>query len=73
MLQQHFQLKDLAKTLKVFQAFCGCPAGVDGRYNHVAATLFSLEEFCKVKEKKADTEEACTSKNANGMSLGSGK
>ena len=43
-------------------AFCGCPAGVDGRCNHVAATLFSLEEFCKVKEKEADTEKACTSK-----------
>ena len=25
-------------------AFCCCPAGVDGRCNHLAATLFSLED-----------------------------
>ena len=31
----------------VQRAFCGCPAGVDGRCNHVAATLFAMEVFCK--------------------------
>ena len=45
----------------VQKASCGCPAGIDGRCNHVAATLFSLEEFCKVR--KQQNEEACTSQS----------
>ncbi len=28
----------------ISNAFCRCPAGVDGRCNHLAATLFSLED-----------------------------
>ena len=32
--------------------YCGCPAGVDGQCNHIAATLFGLEEFCKQREKQ---------------------
>ena len=44
----------------VQKACCGCPAGVDGRCNHVAATLFALGEFCKVREKQ-ENDEACTS------------
>ena len=28
----------------ISNAFCCCPAGVDGRCNHLAATLFSLED-----------------------------
>ena len=28
-------------------AYDGCPAGIDGRCNHVASTLFALEEFFK--------------------------
>ena len=43
----------------VQNASCGCPAGIDGHCNHVAATLFSLDEFCKVR--KQQNEEACTS------------
>ena len=43
----------------VQNASCGCPAGIDGHYNHVAATLFSLDEFCKVR--KQQKEEVCTS------------
>ena len=26
------------------EAVCGCPAGVDGRCNHFAATLFAIED-----------------------------
>ncbi|XP_015750513.1 PREDICTED: uncharacterized protein LOC107330407 [Acropora digitifera] len=40
---------------------CGCAAGIDWHCNHVAATLFSLEEFCKVR--KQQNEEACTSQS----------
>ena len=29
----------------VQKAFCDCPAGIDGRCNHVAATLFLLESL----------------------------
>lgn len=27
----------------VLAAYCGCPAGIDGRCNHASATLFALE------------------------------
>ena len=43
----------------VYKASCGCPAGIDGRCNHVAATLFALESFCKGRSTQ---EVACTSK-----------
>ena len=36
----------------VQKAYCGCPAGIDGQCNHVAATLFALEEFCKLRAKQ---------------------
>lgn len=47
----------------VIQAKCGCPAGMDGRCNHVTATLFGLESFHK-KKKAIDKEDdiSCTSK-----------
>ena len=48
----------LRKNGLVQRAFCGCPAGIDGRCNHVAATLFCLEEFCKTRVQ----QESCTSK-----------
>ena len=51
----------LRKNGLVQRAFCGCPAGIDGRCNHVAATLFSLEEFCKVRDRKEATKDSCTS------------
>ena len=44
----------------VERAFCGCPAGVDGRCNHVVATLFAMEEFCKSRA-ETETATACTS------------
>ena len=52
----------LKKQEFVERAYCGCPAGVDGRYNHVAATLFCLEEFCKVRAQTSQNvdESACT-------------
>ena len=28
----------------ISKAVCGCPAGVDGRCNHLAATLFAIED-----------------------------
>ena len=28
----------------IAKACCGCPAGVDGRCNHLAATLFAIED-----------------------------
>jgi len=44
----------------VQRAFCGCPAGVDGRCNHVVATLFPMEVFCKSRA-ETETATACTS------------
>lgn len=44
----------------VLKAYCGCPAGIDGRCNHVSATLFALDEYCKEREKISI--ESCTSK-----------
>lgn len=37
----------LNKCGKVMTAYDGCPAGIDGRCNHVTSTLFALEEFFK--------------------------
>ena len=34
----------LSLNSNITTAFCCCPAGVDGRCNHLAATLFSLED-----------------------------
>ena len=45
----------------VKQAYCGCPAGVDGRCNHIAATLFALEEYCKQRQKQQQGETSRTS------------
>ena len=48
---------------KILRAHCKCPAGIDGRCNHVAATLFALEQHFKDRGKKTtiDTDESCTS------------
>ena len=35
------------KCGSVVTAYDGCPAGIDGRCNHVTSTLFALEEFFK--------------------------
>ena len=37
----------LNKCGNVMTAYDGCPAGIDGRCNHVTSTLFALEEFFK--------------------------
>lgn len=44
----------------ILRCHCGCPAGVDGRCNHVAASLFALEDYCKVRVKNSKV--SCTSK-----------
>jgi hypothetical protein len=46
----------------VLHGKCGCPAGVDGRCNHVAATLFGLESFHKKKSSSNEADVSCTSK-----------
>ena len=45
----------------VQKAYCACPAGIDGRCIHVAATLSALEEFYKLRAKQEETRKACTS------------
>lgn len=35
------------RCANVMTAYDGCPAGIDGRCNHVTSTLFALEEFFK--------------------------
>lgn len=40
----------------VFKAMCGCPAGIDGRCNHLAATLFAMEYQFTMKS-NVNTEE----------------
>ncbi|XP_029207043.2 uncharacterized protein LOC114970731 [Acropora millepora] len=45
----------------VLSAKCGCPAGVDGRCNHVCATLFYLESVFKTNSKLSADEVSCTS------------
>lgn len=49
----------------VLRASCGCPAGVDGRCNHVTASLFALDSYSKTKRNELETgnqELPCTSK-----------
>lgn len=49
---------------QVVRAYDGCPAGLDGRCNHVSATLFALEEYFKVQAGNPGGESmvSCTSK-----------
>jgi len=47
----------------ILKAHCKCPAGIDGRCNHVASTLFALaQRFKNGQETSSDSEESCTSK-----------
>lgn len=47
----------------VLRGKCACPAGTDGRCNHVAATLFSLDEVCKKRaQSQRQLDDSCTSK-----------
>ena len=58
----------LDKGGKVMTAYDGCPAGIDGRCNHVTSTLFALEEFFKQSKEFNNTSPSlqpslsCTSK-----------
>ena len=47
----------------VLHGKCGCPAGLDGWCNHMAATLFGLDSLYKKKiAKQSETDVSCTSK-----------
>ena len=52
----------------ISKAMCGCPAGVDGRCNHLAATLFAIEDKFQDESQgdsnnsSKDNELPCTSK-----------
>ncbi|PFX22069.1 hypothetical protein AWC38_SpisGene13410 [Stylophora pistillata] len=48
----------------VLRAKCACPAGIDGRCNHVTTRLFSLESFPKTKDSvpKETDAASCTAK-----------
>lgn len=48
----------------IHKAYCPCPAGVDGRCNHLAATLFAIEDMSgKADSISRNTDELpCTSK-----------
>ena len=54
------------KCGSVMTAFDGCPAGIDGRCNHVTSTLFALEEFFKQSKAPVNPSltpaTSCTSK-----------
>ena len=52
----------LNKVGKVMTAYDGCPAGVDGRCNHVTSTLFAVEEFFKQNNISVQPSLSCTSK-----------
>ena len=50
---------------EIQKAFCPCPAGNDGRCNHLAASLFAMEDIFNktVNMKETDTDQLpCTSK-----------
>ena len=50
---------------EIQKAFCPCPAGDDGRCNHLAASLFAMEDIFNktVNMKETDTDQLpCTSK-----------
>ena len=50
----------ISSFLYMLGAKYGCPAGIDGRCNHVAATLFALED---PNENSEAGEVSCTSKS----------
>lgn len=50
---------------QVQQAVCPCPSGNDGRCNHLAATLFAMEDACKKSvstTSESENDLPCTSK-----------
>ena len=53
----------IASIGRVLNAHCKCPAGIDGHCNHVASTLFALEQHFKERQKTSSVaEDSCTSK-----------
>ena len=61
---------------EIQKAFCPCPAGNDGRCNHLAATLFAMEDIFNktVNIKETDTDQLpCTSKPCTWNVLGESK
>lgn len=51
----------LQANSEIEKAYCPCPAGNDGRCNHLAATLFAMEDTCK-KTITTEDNTPCTSK-----------
>ena len=51
---------------QVVKAYDGCPAGIDGRCNHVAATLFALEQYFKFRQQE-QTQYLVHQNYANGI------
>jgi len=52
----------IASIGRVLNAHCKCPAGIDGHCNHVASTLFALEQHFKERQKMSSVaEDSCTS------------
>ena len=45
----------------IVRAYCPCPAGVDGRCNHLAGTLFAITDIQSRAEKDTETNIPCTS------------
>ncbi|XP_015769847.1 PREDICTED: uncharacterized protein K02A2.6-like [Acropora digitifera] len=53
----------LSGSAEIKKAYCPCPAGSDGRCNHLAATLFAIEDlFTKATNSAESSDVRCTSK-----------
>lgn len=53
----------LSGSAEIKKAYCPCPAGSDGRCNHLAATLFAIEDlFTKATNSAENNDVPCTSK-----------
>ena len=58
----------------IAKACCGCPAGVDGRCNHLAATLFAIEDHwnnvpCDTDSAVSQQQVTVPCTHASGISL----
>ena len=53
----------LDSTLCIQQTRCDCPAGVNGRRNHIAATMFMLEPL----DENADKENYLTKEHSENV------
>ena len=57
----HICLTESMKEAEVRAAFCVCVAGLGGCCNHVAATIYALEDFVR-KGLREEAAKTCTSK-----------